>query len=232
MFAGVIPWDRGKITPSGFTYGGHYNSPPQMLLATLQRLAADRDDDEGQVMMEFINSAQRRMPPRTLKLYERPPTDSDRLHCPGAPHPSLDTECTICRSRAEHGTLERALREDECPALHLGLIASGSSVMKDAAKRDEIAAVFKNVYNSSILCFEMEAGGLMNDFNCLVVRGISDYCDQYKNDAWKGYASFTAAAVAKELLYKILPEQRSAPAHPFTSHSPQRSKFPTSSASG
>jgi hypothetical protein len=40
----------------------------------------------------------------------------------------------------------------------------------------------------------------MNDFPCLVIRGICDYCDSHKNDKWQKYAAATAAAYAKELL--------------------------------
>jgi nucleoside phosphorylase len=46
----------------------------------------------------------------------------------------------------------------------------------------------------------MEAAGLMNDFHCLVIRGICDYSDTHKNDQWQRYATATAAAYAKELL--------------------------------
>lgn len=45
----------------------------------------------------------------------------------------------------------------------------------------------------------------MNDFPCLVIRGISDYCDSHKNDEWQKYAAATAAAYAKELLLIIDP---------------------------
>jgi nucleoside phosphorylase len=40
----------------------------------------------------------------------------------------------------------------------------------------------------------------MNDFPCLVIRGISDYADSRKIDRWQPYAAATAAAYAKELL--------------------------------
>ena len=46
----------------------------------------------------------------------------------------------------------------------------------------------------------MEAAGLMNDFPCLVIRGICDYSDTHKHEAWQRYAAATAAAYAKELL--------------------------------
>ena len=46
----------------------------------------------------------------------------------------------------------------------------------------------------------MEAAGLMQDFPCLVIRGICDYSDTHKNKRWQHYAAATAAAYAKELL--------------------------------
>ncbi|KAK0762687.1 hypothetical protein N5P37_005505 [Trichoderma harzianum] len=69
--------------------------------------------------------------------------------------------------------------------------------MKDAILRDKLVA------NRGVLCFEMEAAGLMNHFPCLVIRGICDYSDSHKNDKWQGYAAMTAAAYARALLYRI-----------------------------
>jgi nucleoside phosphorylase len=40
----------------------------------------------------------------------------------------------------------------------------------------------------------------MNNFPCLVIRGICDYSDSHKNDQWQKYAAATAAAYTKELL--------------------------------
>ncbi|KAK2049327.1 purine and uridine phosphorylase [Colletotrichum somersetense] len=54
-----------------------------------------------------------------------------------------------------------------------------------------------------VLCFEMEAAGLMNRFPCIVIRGICDYADAHKNKQWQPYAAATAAAYAKELLHII-----------------------------
>jgi nucleoside phosphorylase len=49
----------------------------------------------------------------------------------------------------------------------------------------------------------MEAAGVLTDFPCLVIRGISDYCDSYKNDQWHGYAAATAAAYARQLFFHM-----------------------------
>jgi hypothetical protein len=45
----------------------------------------------------------------------------------------------------------------------------------------------------------------MNNFPCLVIRGICDYSDSHKNKTWQLYAALTAAAYAKELLSVIPP---------------------------
>jgi nucleoside phosphorylase len=73
--------------------------------------------------------------------------------------------------------------------------------MKDAVIRDRIAT------QENVLCFEMEAAGLMNQFPCLVVRGICDYSDSHKNKLWQGYAAMTAAMYAKDLLRRLLPSR-------------------------
>jgi nucleoside phosphorylase len=82
--------------------------------------------------------------------------------------------------------------------VHHGTIASGNRVMRDATERDRVSAEL-----DSVLCFEMEAAGLMNSFPCLVIRGICDYADSHKNKIWQPYAAATAAAYAKELLSVI-----------------------------
>lgn len=87
---------------------------------------------------------------------------------------------------------------------HYGLIASGNQVIKDALVRNKLYDDLCKDLNAEVLCVEMEAAGLMNDFPCLVIRGICDYADSHKNDAWQDYAACVAAAFAKALL-TILP---------------------------
>src|SRR6202020_3170166 len=82
-----------------------------------------------------------------------------------------------------------------------GLISSGNMVMKLGGIRDKLGQEL------GILCFEMEAAGLMDNFPCLVIRGICDYSDTHKNKDWQPYAAATAAAYAKELLGVIPPAQ-------------------------
>ncbi|EHK17753.1 uncharacterized protein TRIVIDRAFT_160657, partial [Trichoderma virens Gv29-8] len=66
--------------------------------------------------------------------------------------------------------------------------------IKDAAFRNRLA------HEHDILCFEMEAAGVISTVDCLVIRGICDHCNAQKNDVWQEYAAATAAAYAKLLL--------------------------------
>ena len=47
----------------------------------------------------------------------------------------------------------------------------------------------------------------MDNFPCLVIRGICNYSDTHKNENWQPYAAATATAYAKELLGVIPPVQ-------------------------
>ncbi|KAN0076376.1 hypothetical protein V8E54_006518 [Elaphomyces granulatus] len=40
-----------------------------------------------------------------------------------------------------------------------------------------------------MLCFEVEAAGLMDRLPCLIIRGICDYSDSHKNKQWQSYAA-------------------------------------------
>ena len=97
--------------------------------------------------------------------------------------------------------MTRPVRDKHDPVIHYGLIASGNRVIKHGGTRDKLGQEL------GILCFEMEAAGLMDNFPCLVIRGICDYADSHKNKQWQGYAAATAAAYAKELLSVIHPNQ-------------------------
>jgi hypothetical protein len=72
--------------------------------------------------------------------------------------------------------------------------------MRDGTERDRVSAEF-----GGVLCFEMEAADLMNNFPCLVIRGVCDYSDSHKNKKWQADAAGISAACAKEMLSVIPP---------------------------
>jgi nucleoside phosphorylase len=82
----------------------------------------------------------------------------------------------------------------DIPTIHYGCIASGNQVMRCGETRDRLAREL------GIICFKMEAAGLMDTFPCLAIRGICDYADSHKNKEWQEYAAAAAAAYAKEFL--------------------------------
>jgi nucleoside phosphorylase len=200
---GVFQYDFGKtIQDQSFRITGFLNQPPTLLRAAVSDIKAEHEG-EGHQLEDAINSILERKP-RLRKKYKRPDRGSDKLYRSGHIHP-LDDEsgCLVaCNEDPSHQIL-RAKRtdEDDNPAIHYGLIASANQLMKDALIRDKLAA------EKDVLCFEMEAAGLMNQFPCLVIRGICDYSDSHKNKEWQGYAAMTAAAFAKDLLRRVPPNK-------------------------
>ncbi|KAG7149769.1 hypothetical protein HYQ46_001313 [Verticillium longisporum] len=131
-----------------------------------------------------------------LAVYGRPSAKSDILFPEDYPHNPGRTSCAACdQSKAMHRP------ERQRSKIHHGLIASGDSVLKSAALRREAMHSL-----SDVLCFEMEAAGLMGEFPCVVIRGIADYADSHKNDEWHHFTAAAAAACTKELLSYLDPE--------------------------
>lgn len=201
---GVLQYDFGKtIEDQRFRTTGFLDQPPILLRTAVNGLRADYEM-EGHQLEQAINKTLEAKP-RLRKKYKRPDASADRLYRTGVTHPANNEgrcdEC--CGSDSSKLILrhERDEDEDDNPAIHYGLIASANSLMKDAFIRDKLSA------ERGVLCFEMEAAGLMNQFPCLVIRGICDYSDTHKNKEWQGYAAMVASAYAKDLLCRIPPNQ-------------------------
>lgn len=200
---GVLQYDFGKsIQGQEFHMTGFLDQPPRLLRAAVSNLKA-RYEEQGHQLDDAINKVLRGRP-RLQKNYKRPDQRSDRLYQSTFIHLPDSNLCCAAIYGDNQSTLisrpERTKDEDN-PAIHYGLIASANQLMKDALARDKLAA------EKNVLCFEMEAAGLMNRFPCLVIRGICDYSDSHKNKVWQGYAAMAAAAYAKDLLSQIPPNR-------------------------
>ncbi|KAJ4125230.1 hypothetical protein NW754_013516 [Fusarium falciforme] len=126
-----------------------------------------------------------------------PGSEKDILFRPDYPHLRGD-DCDACNEdQNPKNMVERKPRKSNNPKIHYGNIGSSNIVIKDARRRDSIAE------KENVLCFEMEAAGLMNEWPCLVIRGISDYADSHKNGDWQRYAAMAAAAYARMLLLEV-----------------------------
>ena len=181
-----MQYDFGKATPSGFERTGFLNSPPTILLKAVAKLRADHIKRK----CRFLKYASKL---NDLPTFARVNTGLDILFQADYNHVGGATceQCSRVRMVDWKPRIEEAV-------VHYGTIVSGNQVVRDATERDGV-----NSELGGILCFEMEAAGLMNDFPCLVIRGICDYADSHKNKRWQAYAAGTAAAYAKEVLSAI-----------------------------
>jgi nucleoside phosphorylase len=187
-FGGVVQYDFGRKTPNGFERIGSLNSPPQILLSAVSTIQANAMVNES-TLLDHLSTLER------IPTFQRRRAGPDLLFKAAYNHERGAT-CDQCIVESRQLRLERESGAEV--AVHYGTIASANQVMKDAAERDRVSAEL-----GGVLCFEMEAAGLMNSFPCLVIRGISDYADTHKNYQWQARAAGTAAAYAKELLSVI-----------------------------
>ncbi|CAJ2508757.1 Uu.00g137830.m01.CDS01 [Anthostomella pinea] len=200
---GVYQYDYEKtIQNKAFIPTGFLNKPPTFIMAAAAALNATYRM-KGHQLKKAIESALDRFP-RLQHEFRQPNASTDRLYKPEILHTARDDEDCLaaCGDDEWKLTIRRARSaDDDDPVIHYGLIASANQLMKDASIRDKISL------EKNVLCFEMEAAGLMNQFPFLVVRGICDYADSHKNSLWQGYAAMTAAAYTRDLLHRIAPNK-------------------------
>ncbi|KAK6351852.1 hypothetical protein TWF718_004997 [Orbilia javanica] len=224
-YSGVIQWDFGKVEEGGFKRIGALNNPPSALRAALGKLETSHEMS-GTKITQYLDDLAKRWPKLAPKYLK-----SGSLVDPMLLPPSIEKRSvwlvifSVLRGTIvalfqwllgwnlvappkdrETGKAEGVKTEvDESHSqpremrIHYGLIASGNSLIKSAEHRD----MLNKKFDGKLLCVEMEAAGLMNDFPCLVIRGICDYADSSKNDAWQEHAAAVAAAVAKEILFIV-----------------------------
>jgi nucleoside phosphorylase len=187
---GVILYDYGKTVAGGsFERTGVLNKPPPVLLAAVSKLQAEHGLEPSRIPALLEEAVNRK--PRMRESFAYRGEDQDLLFDSEYDHPDFENTCNNCNTRR---LVTRPSRASHDPVIHYGLIASGNQVMKHGCSRDNLAQEL------DVLCFEMEAAGLMDNFPCLVIRGICDYSDSHKNKQWQEYAAATAAAYGKELL--------------------------------
>ncbi|CAG8267859.1 unnamed protein product [Penicillium salamii] len=203
----VMQCDLGKVLADG----------------QLQRTAIPRILDHSLGgLVSTVRSKHELSPNRVLSILEQRfkeqpayarPDLPDRLFDAAYDHESSSGTCDGCDPSK---LVPRGTRTSDEVVIHYGAIASGNQVMRDGRTRDIIARQL------DIICFEMEAAGLMDILPCLAIRGICDYSDSHKNKEWQRYAAATAAAYARELLEE-LPVTRSHAEIAFAENSDQSS---------
>lgn len=171
----------------------HLNGPPNVLLGALPKVQERYNDpDEPDIIAENIERMAKRLD------FKRP--SEDRLYRTDYPHQG-GQNCDGCNIEGLEPRDERAAG-GRVVKIHYGTIGSSNSLMKVVDERKQYA----DDPDLRILCFEMEAAGLVNTIPCLVIRGICDYADSHKNDEWHKYAALAAAAYTRELLHILQAE--------------------------
>lgn len=89
------------------------------------------------------------------------------------------------------------------PAIHIGPVGSGDTVIKSGEHRDGIARP------KGIIAFEMEGAGVAEEIPCVVIKGVCDYADCHKNKKWQKFAAATAASALKAVLEQYMPTAES-----------------------
>ena len=192
---GVFQYDFGKtIQNCAFEETGFLDQPPIMLRTAVSALKGTYEI-RGHELAEKVERALKGI--KIKKKYKQPAPSINRLYKSDVTHPATNNDCDIACKASLLVARDDRDEEDNDPAIHYGLIASGNQLMKDAHIRDRLAT------EKEVLCFEMEAAGLMNHFPCLVIRGICDYSDSHKNKEWQGFSAMMAAAYADDLLRQI-----------------------------
>ncbi|KIL85076.1 hypothetical protein FAVG1_11505 [Fusarium avenaceum] len=159
---------------------------------------------------------------RRAANYQYPGAEKDRLftpsykckhHTPYDIHPNNPGEVcdakrkVLCRGFAcgEQQLVVRNLSFDQnwekvtrfetpSPAVIIGNIGSGDTVLRSAKERERLAKIY------DLVAFEMEGAGAWDQLPSIVVKGVCDYADHFKNKEWQNFAAATAAAVSKALI--------------------------------
>ncbi|KAF5245195.1 hypothetical protein FAUST_1850 [Fusarium austroamericanum] len=198
---GLIQYDHGTtVQGQDMKLMGALNQPPLSVLTAINSLSSHHVR-KGNNLNQTVEDVLSNNPNLVDEGFQRPHDDTDKLYESSFIHPRPGAKCSdVCPDSNLKSRSPRTKGLGQ-PKIHYGLIASGSQLMEDAIARDRIAE------KENVLCFEMEAAGLANQFPCVVIRGICDYSDSHRGRDWQGYAALVAAAYAKQLLLRIPPQK-------------------------
>ncbi|KAJ5194498.1 Pfs NACHT and ankyrin domain protein [Penicillium cinerascens] len=206
----VMQYDLGKILEDGKYQRTAIPRTPGLLLGTAVSALRSKHELRVSGILSILHQKL-----EGHSEYGRPDSPDLLFHATYDHRPSSTSSCDKC----DHTKLvPRDRRVSNDITIHYGAIASGNQVIKNGITRDNVAREL------DIICFEMEAAGLMDILPCLPIRGICDYSDSHKSKEWQRYAAATAAAYARDLIGEIptvdtnAKPYRTADAYHFLSH--------------
>lgn len=220
----IVEWDIGTCLPTAFVHkNGRQNVQGRPCHRMESFLAKVKAPDERRrvesIMAEQLEIVQQSLGKESAAY---PGVYQDCLYPPGHLHQHHDLRpCGKCRScgGCEEGNICPEALISTCdelgcsdhaqscrtrpagelystpkPALHLGPIASGDTVLLSGHARDQLAA------KTGVIGIEMEGIGLWGNTSCVVIKAVADYADCHKTKQWQRYAAASAASCTKALL--------------------------------
>lgn len=174
---GIVQYDFVKETDEGVICRSEPSLPSALLLEALNAINVKEYDDIYEWKAYIDKYAVKRF---------RKPSCEDILHDENGQiisHPNDELR-------------------DGYPRVFYGKIASANTLLKSYQKRQRLKKEF------GVYAVEMEASGIADatwemGTGYIVVRGICDYCDEYKNDDWQEYAALVAASYARDLIENL-----------------------------
>lgn len=178
---GVVQYDFDKETITETIHRDPPRPPSAMLLEAVQLLEVERIG-KNYPWLRYIEQA-------LESGVELPSMSSDVLADSSNPEQII-----------EHPPDPQRVKR--LPRVFIAPIASANKLLKNPLKRDAL----RNKFGAKAV--EMEGSGIADatwnhHVGYLVVRGICDYCDSNKGDAWQEYAAAVAAAYTCALLESI-----------------------------
>jgi nucleoside phosphorylase len=192
-----VQYDFGKTMAEGkFIKTRSLDKPSRAVMSAISKLKS-KHYREGSAISKCISNMLE-LRPMMKEKFKYQGIERDQLFKADYDHRGISGKACQSEGCDLRGRLvTRKPRIDNDPVVHYGLIGSANNLIEHGATREKFRR------EEGILCFEMEAAGLMDIFECVVIRGICDYSDSHRNDCWLPYAAAAAAAYAKELLETI-----------------------------
>lgn len=176
---GIVAYDFGKEHQDRFEARLPPRPPHARLLQACRRLDAIAYENQFPWLSHLPRAAH-------LLHSARPPAETDRL--------ASSSNATVYLDHPPDPD-----RRPDQPRVFIGTVACANRLLKNPVTRDQL----RDQYD--VRAVEMEGFGIAEatwnqDIGYIVVRGVCDYCDSNKGDAWQGHAAIIAGAYARAVL--------------------------------
>ncbi|KAK9504610.1 hypothetical protein O3M35_010908 [Rhynocoris fuscipes] len=176
-----------------FEYKSH-NPASNTIQELAKKLKEQYESSGDSPWYEFMKEGLSVLESQNEHEFSRPSVDTDKLYM------AIGEKDVIEVAHPQPHDDVDGSRLEGCPRLHLGPVASGRCVSKDARLREAFST------KSQAIAFDFESDSVIESIvgNCrdswALIRGIADYKDGQRKGPWQPYASLAAAALVKAII--------------------------------